>query len=863
MAAAFALATALLPAASALDVRVDPARGAPRLTVDGRPVRSRMFFGAPGTAPLAANPNWESHAFEFVARASATNGTLHFRFGQSSGEVDLDKILITDVGTGRAVLGPCDFDGEPLTFDRDWTAWPTGDQNTVGRWAVVAGAGTDGSSGLRVKLTAPRSGPWPDFHIYCHPRLKIEAGRRYRVEFRARANPARGLTVALYRPGTVFQRLGGPPDVFETQIRLAAAVGVDFVSFPIGFPWPKPGEAADWSEVDEACATVLRANPRALLLPRLGLDPPDWWRESHPEDTMQWEDGRRAKAVVASPRYRRDAAERLAAVVAHIEDKFGDRVAGYHPCGQNTGEWFYEDTWNQPLNGYAPADRDAWRLWLRGRYPNDAEFQRAWRLPDVTRAAAEVPTAAARHAAPNGILRDPGTERPLLDWAEFQQEAMADMVYDLARAVRQATQGRKLVVFFYGYVFEFGAIHNGPATAGHYALRRALDCPDIDVLCSPISYFDRGLGQSAPSMTAAESVALAGKLWLNEDDTHTYLAREEFPGVRDHAATFEQTAHLLVRNVAQEATRNFGTWWMDLGASGWFNDARFWAELERLRPLDERLLAQPTPFRPEIAAVIDERAMRQVAAGGVAVTRPGIYEARAALGRMGAPYGQYLLDDVLAGRVSARLYVFLNAWRLSRDERDALNRATRGAARIWCYAPGWYDGDQTSLDAMRDLTGFSVRSVSPPHTRALTTPEGRTHGLAQPMGTDGPVRPLFAVADASPNEVLATFEDGSPAVALRRTTHGPSLFVGVPGLTSDLVRIAARAGGVHLFSATDCAVYANGPFLAIHATQNGPLTLDCGHPGPIVDVLTGSVVGTGPKLDVQLRQGETRVFRRD
>jgi len=95
-----------------------------------------------------------------------------------------------------------------------------------------------------------------------------------------------------------------------------------------------------------------------------------------------------------------------------------------------------------------------------------------------------------------------------------------------------------LVVFFYGYVFEFGTIRLGPATCGHYALRQVLNCPDIDVLCSPISYFDRGIGGGAPSMTAAESVALAGKMWLVEDDTRTHLGTGDFPGKFDGAATW-------------------------------------------------------------------------------------------------------------------------------------------------------------------------------------------------------------------------------------------------------------------------------------------------------------------------------------
>lgn len=847
--------------APALTVRVDSAGGAPRLTVNGQPVRARIFFGMPGAAPIAIGPAWREVSFDFTASGSATNGTMHFRFGQEPGTVSLDDIRVTDLDGAGDLIPRGDFESGLEGFRRDWTFWPPGAQNTVGAIAVVPGAGRDGSAALRVTLKTPPDGQWPDFHIYHQPRLAIVKGHRYHVSLWARADPARELTIAFYQPGQTFKRLGGPPDVFASQIKLAADAGVNFVSFPIGTPWPKPGAAADWTEVDDACANVLAVNSNAFLIPRLGMDPPAWWRAAHPDDVMQWEDGHRDRAVVASPRYRQDAAERLAALVAHLEEKFGEHVAGYHTCGQNTGEWFYEDTWNRPLNGYAPADWAAWRRWLKQRYETDDALRRAWSDPAVTRESAAVPSAAARHAAPAGIFRDPLTERPLLDWADFQQEAMADCVCDLAHAVRTASQGRKLVLFFYGYVFEFGAIQNDPATCGHYALRRVLNCPDIDVLCSPISYFDRGLGQSAPSMTAAESVALAGKLWLNEDDTHTYLATGKQPGWDQHVATLAETNEELTRNVAQEALRNFATWWMDLGATGWFNDPGMWAEMKRLAPLDAAMLAQPTPFRPEVAAVIDERAMRHVAAGGVLVTRPGIYEVRAPLGRMGAPYGQYLLDDVLAGRVSARLYVLLDAWVLSSAERAQLLRATHGAARIWGYAPGWFDGDRPSLAAMRELTGFQLQKVTPATALATPTEVGRKLGLAQSFGVAKTPVPLFAAADATADETLATYPDGSAAVAMRRTPEGLSLFVGAPGLTSELLRVAARAAGVHRFTERDCNVYANGRFVALHGAADGPVTLDVGQPGAVTDVLTGAKAGVGPKFTLPLRRGETRVLR--
>jgi len=761
-----------LAGAAPLAVRVDAAAGAPRLMVNGKPVRARMFWGAPGSAPLKIGPQAQALSYEFVAGAGASNATMHFRFGAQPGVVVLDDIRAVDLTDGGELLPRCSFDDGADAFTREWDIWPPGKRNTTGTVSIAAGEGRDSSAGLRVSLTAAPDGVWPDFHIYHQANLAIVEGHRYRVELWAKADPARSLITALYRPGATYVQLGGPAGLFESQIKLAADAGVNFVSFPIATPWPEPGVAEDWTGVDEECARVLRANPNALLLPRIGMDPPAWWGAAHPDDIMRWEDGpHRAVACVASPVYRQDAAERLAALVRHLEAKFGEHVAGYHPVGQNTGEWFYEDTWNHPLNGYAAADLTAWRLWLKAAYGNDAALQSAWHNAE-TIATASVPTPAQRHATPDGPLHDPEKSRRLIDWARFQQATMADCVTGLAHAARQASGGRKLVVFFYGYVFEFAPVATGAAVSGHYALRRLLDCPDIDVLCSPISYFDRGLGESAPSMTAAESVALAGKLWLNEDDTHTYLATGTQPGSQQHAATLEETNAELLRNVAQESLRNFGSWWMDLGASGWFNDPALWAQMARLKELDEELLRQPTPFHPEIAAVIDEQAMLRVAEGASAVTRSGMQDARRMLGRLGAPYGQYLLDDVVAGRVQAKIYLMLNPWNLGEPERARLMAATQGARWIWLDAAG-----------------------------------------------------------------------------------------AKPALTSMSLRQAAHEAGAHVFTRADCNVWANGPFVSLHASQDGPVEIDTGRADEVRDALNGERLGQGPHLALVMKSGQTRVLR--
>jgi len=846
-----------------LTARVRVVSGAPAILVNGKPVRGRMFFGGPGSNPIRIGPEGKRITFEFSANSGAPgDGTLHFRFGPKAGSIYLDEIRIIDVADGREVIRPAGFETGDAEFSDNWIVWPWDQSNTVGKAAVEPGVGADGGAGLHVTVADPPDRRRPDFHIYHVPNMKIERGRTYRVSLWARADSARDLSVNFYRPGATFVHLGGPPSRFENQVRLAADAGVDFVSFVTPTPWPEPGQPEDWTGVDAECDRVLRANPKALLVPRFGLDPPGWWAKANPDDMMQWENGaRRHTAVPASPRYRKDAAARARALVEHLESRYGDRMGGYHPCGQNTGEWFYEETWGPLLNGFARADLDGWRAWLKGRYANDAALRRAWKDPNATLSAAEAPSAAERRANPNGVLRDPATERRLLDFAQYQQDAMAEFVCITARATREGSKGRKLVVYFYGYGYEFGGVVLGPSTSGHYAMRRVLDCPDIDVLCSPISYGDRGLGQTGPVMSAAESVALTGaKIWLQEDDTRTH----ESPDTPDAIARLKtpgETERVLTRNMANEATRNLATWWMDLGMEGWFDDPGIWDLMKRLKPVDEHFLKTPTPYVPEIASVLDERSMLLIGPNVYQETFALTYGARHQLGRVGAPYGQYLQDDVAAGKVKARMYVFHSAFSVGAAERRKLLQATRNAMRVWLYAPGAFDEEGPTPDGMRELTGFRLRPVSPKTAEATPTPVGSALGLAAKIGVTKSVKPLFAASDATPAETLATYDDGSAAIAMRKVGAGWSLFVGAPGLSPELLRIAARKAGVHLYAEDNSCVWANGPYVAVQATGDGTVGVRLKRAGAVTDAITGEAIGSGAGVELTMRKGDIRILR--
>ncbi|NLX99706.1 MAG: hypothetical protein GXY83_26720 [Rhodopirellula sp.] len=382
---------------------------------------------------------------------------------------------------------------------------------------------------------------------------------------------------------------------------------------------------------------------------------------------------------------------------------------------------------------------------------------------------------------------------------------------------------------------------------------------DIDVLCSPISYFDRQWQGTGASMTAAESVALHGKLWLNEDDTRTYLAgTSDYGGVAD----FPQTTAVLVRNTAQAALRGFGTWWMDLPGKGWFDDARLWDEHRRLAPLDAAMLERSAPFQPKIALILGEESMIHLAGGSSPMARPLVYEARAAFGRSGAPYGQYMLRDAIGGNVPAKLQVFLAAWSLTPDERRQLreNRPA-GTTRLWCYAPGYLLADRADVGAMSEVSGFEHRLLELNSAVATPTPAGKALGLESPWGQAAQIRPLFTVVPAEGDQILATYSDGSPAVVVRTSRVGTDVFTGVPAWTSQVARALAKVTGVHLYTTVDANVWAAEGYLSIHTMSDGPLRLNTGSADPVEDAFADVRLGNGPDIALDTKAGETHVLK--
>ncbi len=183
-----------------------------------------------------------------------------------------------------------------------------------------------------------------------------------------------------------------------------------------------------------------------------------------------------------------------------------------------------------------------------------------------------------------------------------------------------------------------------------------------------------------------------------------------------------------------------------------------------------------------------------------------------------------------------------------------------GVTRVWCYAPGYLYPDRADVEGIREVTGFEARGASVPTAEATPTEAGRKLGLTAPWGPKLSINPLFSVK-ATTGDTLATYSDGSPAVAVRRSAKAIDVFVGVPQLTPELLRALAIMAGVHLFTEGKASVWAAEGYLSLQAHEAGPLVIRTGKRGAVVDALDGKVLGEGPEVTLRLKQGEACVIK--
>jgi len=198
---------------------------------------------------------------------------------------------------------------------------------------------------------------------------------------------------------------------------------------------------------------------------------------------------------------------------------------------------------------------------------------------------------------------------------------------------------------------------------------------------------------------------------------------------------------------------------------------------------------------------------------------------------------------------------------MSATTRQALAQVRQSdTTRVWCYAPGYIGSEKMDTAYMTELTGFSCKLVNLANPRSAPTAQGKLAGLPSAWGDAQKITPLFTVDVIAGDTVWATYSDGSPSLVVRKSAHGSDVFMGTPAWTPELARALATLAGVHVYSKTNVVLYAGDCLVSAQALQDGPVQLDVGVNGAVVEITDGSAQGQGPSLSPTLRKGETRIL---
>lgn len=688
-------------------------------------------------------------------------------------------------------------------------------------------------------------------------------GQAQRVEIRS----ANGVPVLLVNgrptsPIVFFHNTDVPGEssdrYLREQVALARDAGVHIYSLPLRNPRLPDGLTPNYAHSDGLMDRFIEVDPKALFILRV-YPGPNWsWREVRektiPEsEYVRFAAGESPGLSIASEWFARAAGDDLGQLVAHYESSaHASRILAWQPGGPYH-EMFLAD-YRQNGPDYSEANHRAFRAWLRDRYRADDALRKAWDRDDVTLETAPIPEFDAGRfpmrmgaaGTPIQVFYNVPAEQDWVDFSEYASDITADRIVEWARIVKEQTDGRRLSAFFYGYTFELPG-----SFAGHYGLRRVLECPDVDILASPYSYADRFAGGAGNFMSPIDSVALHGKLWFNEDDTRTSLIDTE--SLPEHFALFgkrcadlRETNGVLERNLAAILTHRAGTWWMDLVSRGAFNHPSLWSMLQERAALYDTLYRGPAPYRPDTAILVDEDSKLYVK-GDWDTNWWTMCRLRDTCLKTGASVGYYLLSDFLDGRVpECKAYLFANAFRLTDSQIRAIKgRLTReGAAAIWIYAPAYLGPRGAAPERVRRLTGFRVR-IGPGKLGSIG--EGLLAG--ERWGAPLTVEPRLVVVDAGATPLGRYIEGGELSSAAMTYEGYRSIFLGDMGPSWTVLTKVFEATGAHIWTRGGEVVHTDGSTLAIHTGAEG-----------VVEVAVPSDVRATP-IDAEVVSEDARTIR--
>lgn len=587
-------------------------------------------------------------------------------------------------------------------------------------------------------------------------------------------------------------------DFHAAGVRLFSILSSGMISM-LGVPYSTFGETwlddntYDFAPLDAQIELFSKNAPTGYFALMVQLDTRPWYVEKHgvPYSFTH------LSQVIGDETWRRLAADYLKAMIAHVEEKYGDRFYGYFMLCGFTTEWFshFDHEESHPIKEAA--------------YQKYCEDPRA-RIPSKEML-----------EQPQNIAFVPEEYRAeVMRYRAFNADLIAESILYFAAEAQSVLKHKKLLGVYFGYLFEL----NGPRLfeCGHLGYEKVFTSPDIDMISSPSSYAFRTVDSTSGFMATYDTLDRHNKLYYLEFDHITHLAPShvdgiEIPGGNAKLPDHRRTLDVMRRDFMLCLSKGAALWWFDM-FEGWFYSDGMMAAVKEMIEISKEINQKPYRSVAEIAVIVSGRSLLGVNKNS-GINTELLGNQREGFARMGAPYDVFSACDVDAlDSDRYRLFIFSDAF--SMDDRTAafVNRLKEANKTIlWLGAPDYLSGGS---DALCQTADMQIEAFEHDETEVKT--EFGSIRYQMP-------KPLFAVTDGGAKPIGVYADSGKTAIAEKRIGKRLTVYSAAGNLPGGLLRDIAKKAGVRIYCENDAApVYVSNLFIGVYANEDAVLLVEDG-----------------------------------
>lgn len=608
-----------------------------------------------------------------------------------------------------------------------------------------------------------------------------------------------------------FIYVGGDPCNEIAQKEFLHAKDSGIVNYIIDVPFPWRG-SDDLPELFRILQCINEIDPHGKYWIFLDLNPPEFWYQGKKSANIIVNGEIQPYACFNAPSWKRTIEESMSLMVNGLQSsKIGEQVGGFI-LGFLKNRW-----WIAPGLDESEYSLIKFNKWIQNHYSSSEE--RIHIFGADTLEPSVILEGLHKEANTGSHYLNSEQHRILIEYRRFFNESLAESIGFCAMTLRQLLPNtHKKIYIPYGLNME-----TADSTTGQFSLDTILES-NVDGFILPISYINRGLGESGGPAGTIETISLHGKDVLLFDDTRTGISFDASNQqvVRVKGVRAENIYAVQKRNLGLALVHNAGLIWTDPEGKGWLLDTEQWSLFKKMIQISSRVLTQGIGLQklrlqprtvhgipnddlmtedkslprlqvgkynteeikteyPAIAStenilweplamIIDERAMHLLTQKGMEFYTSSITNTRDQLLKLGLPIEFYLMQDLLDERIPKKLVYFIfNLYPPTEKEIQTLHHIfeTDKSIVIWYYLPTWGTNSDNS-EIVRQITQMDVKLFDTATTSgSILDLEGRWLSKGETFGEPLAIEPLFYIDDENADIIARYQSNNKPSIAIK------------------------------------------------------------------------------------------------